>query len=298
MGAWGGGNAFFRAFHKRAAELGHTLINPQALVGGPDVIVIAGLDNDGADVSAEQAIMYKMMMSSTSKKDIKLLLRVNENDARKNTTHVDDYLLKLSQHVDHTVFVSNWIRDYFIERGWSGQHSVIINGVDRDVFCPQEKLNNNKLNIVTHHWSDNALKGADIYEKLDELVGLDPDKFAFTYIGRHRCSFKHTTVVKPLFAKRLAEELGKHDVYVSASRHDPGPNHIIESISCGLPTWVIKTGGGSVEFAGEDHMYSDWDELKTLLASERINDVNDSAVRFTDWNTCVDGYLNTLERML
>jgi hypothetical protein len=32
-----------------------------------------------------------------------------------------------------------------------------------------------------------------------------------------------------MFGKELGDELGKYDVYASASRFDPGPNHIIES---------------------------------------------------------------------
>ena len=295
-GPWGGGNMFVRAFHRFVPDMDHELVPPESMSIAPDAILLAGLDNDGrGGISVEQAIMYKLYQDR-----VKLVLRVNENDARKGTDHVDDYLLKLAPHVDATVFVSYWLRDYFMDKGWScPNNAVIVNGVNRDVFKPQPKLNNGKLNIVAHHWSDNPLKGADIYEKLDEFVGQHPDRFAFTYIGRHQCNFKHTNVVRPLAGKALGEELGKHDVYVSASRFDPGPNHILEALACSLPTYVHKDGGGCVEFAGEGAVYSSFAELKTYLeyAAELQPSPLTSFNAFTppDWQACIREYIDLLE---
>ncbi len=288
-GPYGGGAQFINAFHKYAPRPGIELVdNSQTFTAKPDVILLAGLDNQGpSQISVEQAIMYKMYMNP----DCKLILRVNENDARKGTNNVDKLLTTLSWHVDATVFVSNWLQDYFKRRGWRcANNTVIYNGVDASIFKPQPKLNNGKLNIVTHHWSDNRMKGADIYEELDKFVGEHPDKFTFTYIGRHKCDFKHTNVVKPLYGEQLGKQLGQYDVYVSASRHDPGPNHITESISCNIPTYVHYEGGGCVEFAGEDHSYDDWDELKQLLLSK--NDIKQNTSQFKSWQECVDEYAN------
>lgn len=285
-GPWGGGNMFVKAFHKEAPNMGVEMVTADQLNVAPDVILLAGLDNDGRGISAEQAIQYKLFMQG--RKDIKLILRVNENDARKGTSGVDDMLLQISQYLDGTVFVSNWLRDYFLAKGWADQnHTVIVNGVDQEIFKPQPKLENGKLNIAAHHWSDNRMKGADIYERIDEFVGKAPDKFAFTYIGRHKCNFKHTTVVRPLFGKKLGEELGKHDIYVSASVADPGPNHISESISCGLPTYVHTDGGGCVEFAGDDHVYRDWEELESILLDSKFVP---NSTSFGTWRECIERY--------
>jgi glycosyltransferase involved in cell wall biosynthesis len=291
-GPWGGGNMFVKAFHKHVPEMGHDLIPPESMSIAPDAVLLAGLDNDGqGGVSAEQAIMYKMYQDR-----VKLVLRVNENDARKGTAHVDDYLLKLAPHMDGTVFVSHWLRDYFLERGWpDNNHAVIVNGVDREIFKSQPKLNNGKLNIVAHHWSDNPLKGFDIYEQLDEFVGANSDKYAFTYIGRDRRTFKHTNVVRPLFGKKLGEELGKHDVYVSASRFDPGPNHVLEALACDMPTYVHKDGGGCVEFAGYAHAYGTWEELRDILESGPPYHANVQSNNLHTWPTCVREYIGFLE---
>lgn len=291
-GPWGGGNLFVKAYHDIAPGPNLELLRDQTMNINPDVILLAGLEAQGPqEIGVEQAIAYKMYV----KPDCQLVLRVNENDARKGTSHMDDLLLKIAPHVDATVFVSNWLRDYFLEKGWACQNNTVIyNGVDREVFKAQPKLNNGKLNIVAHHWSDNRLKGADIYEKLDELVGQHPDKFTFTYIGRHQCDFKHTKVIKPLHGKALGEELGKYDVYVSASRFDPGPNHITESISCELPTYVHVDGGGAVEFAGSDHVYRDWEELQKILVDGCFEP---NSTKFSTWTDCVDRYNKFFEQL-
>jgi hypothetical protein len=94
------------------------------------------------------------------------------------------------------------------------------------------------------------------------------DSFTFTYIGRERGSFKNTKIIKPLFGNELGEELGRYDVYVSASRFDPGPNHIIESLSSEIPTYVHHQGGGCIEFSGDDHVYSSINHLLNILSSK------------------------------
>jgi len=306
-GPWGGGNIFTSAFHKRAPQFCDLDINPTGNIT-PDVILMVGLDNDGWGISIDQAVMYKLYV----KPDVKIVLRVNENDARKGTNTVDPLLLKVSEHIDATVFVSTWLQQYFNDKGWAcKEQAVIVNGVAADVFKPQPKLNNGKLNIVTHHWSNNEMKGFDIYEKLDELVGQEPDRYAFTYIGRERGTFKHTKVVKPLVGVPLGEELGKHDLYVSASRFDPGPNHVLEALSCGLPTYVHEDGGGCVEFAGVPNAYANWENLKSFLEAIRkqVDEFPpngaydphrlfpDNSIKLRTWNDCIKAYVDYLEQV-
>ena len=297
-GPYGGGNMFVTAFHKRAPHLCELMLD-QTLSITPDVILLAGLDNDGVGISLDQAVMYQMYV----KPDVKIVLRVNENDARKGTKHVDPLLLKASEYITGTVFVSEWLHNYFVEKGWACKHNtVIVNGVAPDIFAPQPKLNNGKLNLVAHHWSDNPMKGADIYEKIDQLVGEHPDKFAFTYVGRTQSDFKHTKVIKPIFGRALGEELGKHDAYISASRFDPGPNHVLEALSCGLPTYVHVDGGGCVDFAGADHAYYSWDQLKNLLLENAAHGYmtrpNTKAVQLRPWMPVIQDYIAFLEQTL
>lgn len=296
-GAWGGGNLWVKAAYEHAAKQGHEVLSPEDFKARPNVILLAGVDGEGACISAEQAIMYKMYVGN-----VKLILRVNENDARKATHGVDEKLMLLSGHVDGVVFVSEWLQEYFTDQTWNCKNNTVIhNGVDREIFKPSEKLNNGKINLVTHHWSNNDLKGFDIYDQLDKFVGQHPDKYTFTYIGRDQRKFQNTKVVQPLYGKALGDELGKYDVYISASRFDPGPNHVLESLACEIPTYVHKDGGGGVEFAGKKHVYGSWNELQSLLEAGNDNQTG-SAILFQpnitsliSWETSINQYLKFCE---
>jgi glycosyltransferase involved in cell wall biosynthesis len=293
-GPWGGGNHFVKAFVEMVPDMGHEIVNPADYSAKPDVILCVGLANDGQCIGIEQAIMYKMMNP-----EVKIVLRVNENDARKGTSDVDRKLISVSEHIDATVFVSDWMWEYFHKKGWKcKQNEPIINGCDPEIFKPGEKLDNGKVNIVAHHWSDNALKGADVYEAVDEFVGKNPDKFTFTYIGRTRSQFKHSKVIRPIHGKKLGEELGRYDVYVSGSRHDPGPNHVIEALACGLPTLVHRDGGGCVEFAGEDHRFCDVKDLMGVLAATSVKPIEPNTAFYpVPWEDCIAEYVKYLERI-
>lgn len=247
----------------------------------PDVIFIAGLGSENGSISVVDAIRYK---KSVNGRKVNLVLRVNENDARKGTKGVDEAIRAVSQEMDHVVFVSEWLQNYFHPMSWRTKTSHIHNGVDTEVFKTSAKLDNDKVNIVTHHWSDNFLKGFDVYDELDKWIGRNED-FTFTYIGRDRGSFRNTRVIKPLFGKSLGEELGRYDVYVSASRFDPGPNHIIESLSCGIPTYVHEQGGGCVEFAGQDHVYTSLESLLNIMVSKSY--VLNESWKPKEWSRCM-----------
>ncbi len=89
---------------------------------------------------------------------------------------------KFSKYCDATIFVSDWTKEYFLNEGWYCNNIFsITNGVDKDIFKPREKMNNGKINIVTHHWSNNHGKGFDIYRKIDEFVKDNPDFTFFIY---------------------------------------------------------------------------------------------------------------------
>ena len=161
--------------------------------------------------------------------------------------------------------------------------SVVVNGVS-DFFVQSPKLDNKKLNIVTHHWSDNYMKGFDIYDMLDELCGTRDD-MTFTYIGRERGTFKNTTIIPPLFGENLATQLGKYDVYVSASRFDPGPNHILESIACNIPTFAFCDGGGACEFVGDEFIFNSFDDLIVKLDEKNYNN---NRMEIDTWKSCME----------
>jgi len=286
-GPWGGGNLFVKAFCESARKRGHKITF--AFEDDLDLIFVQDPRYSDLGISINEIANYKQ-----SHPRVKIIHRVNECDARKNTTGVDEMLKQTSSVTDTTVFVSEWMKDYHLKKGWlCNKVEVIYNGVNKEHFQKRPKIQNGKINIVAHHWSDNRMKGADIYEFLDVLAG-DDERFTFTYIGRTSSKFKNTNLIRPLHGLWLGNELSRYDVYVSGSRFDPGPNHILESLACEIPTIVHRDGGGAVEFAGEGCAFQDKDQLLDLL----INYASiENAVSPSTWEACSDSYLDLIEGM-
>ena len=284
-GPWGGGNIFVSNFVESLRANGHEVI--YKFEKDIDVLFVQDPRPDSLGISINNILQYKAQNPKS-----KIIQRINECDARKNTEHMDGLLLQCSSYLDKTIFVSDWMKNYFLEKGWKNQDSYVIhNGVDKNTFKPAEnKRLSGKKSVVAHHWSSNLLKGFDAYEFLDYLAGKGI--IDFTYIGRHRNSFQNTKIIEPCSGEKLANSLAPHDFYVSASRFDPGPNHILEAIAVGLPTYVHKDGGGAVEFAGGYHVFSNLCELEEVVLKE--NHVNNKYIPLT-WEQSTNDYIKVLE---
>ena len=61
----------------------------------------------------------------------------------------------------------------------------------------------------------------------------------------------------------MAHELPKHDIYLTASEHEAGANHVLEAAACGLPILYHELGGSIPEYVAEfGTEYSDVESLK------------------------------------
>jgi len=285
-GPWGGGNLLVRALCEKLPQYGIEIVHQFS--DDIDIIFMQDPRHSDLKISVNEILKYKNFRRS-----VKIVHRVNECDARKGTEDMDTLLRECSKHTSHTIFVSNWMKEYHTNRGWfCGENDVIYNGVDLDHFQPQEKINNNKINIVTHHWSNNRMKGFDVYEAIDQFVGNNLDKFTFTYVGRELGTFKNATVISPKFGKNLGDELAQYDVYVSGTKFDPGPNHILESLACEIPTYVHSNSGGAVEFAGDDHTFNTIEQLFDLLKEKKFK--KNSMIPYS-WDACIQRYADIIE---
>lgn len=284
---WGGGNNFVKAFVNYGSLRDHKII--YTLEDDIDCIFMQDPRSSELGISANEIVKYKLENKNTI-----IVHRVNECDVRKGTDYMDTLLKSCSIYSDITLFVSKWAKEYHNKFGWccKNQH-VLYNGVDKEVFKPNEKIDNGKVNIVTHHWSNNEMKGFDIYRKLDELVKVD-ERFTFTYIGREDGTLLNTKIVKPLFGKELGRELGKYDIYISASRFDPGPNHILEALACGIPTYAYIDGGGCLEMVGLNHIYSSTSSLFDFILSGGHKRQNFD-FKLKSWEECMEECFSVLE---
>ena len=134
--AWGGGNLFVSALCDILIDNGIDVVHN--LSNDIDIIFMQDPRYSELQISINEISMFKQHKENT-----KIIHRVNECDARKNTTDIDKLLRECSTITDHTVFVSNWMKDYHLSRGWRSKNNhVIYNGVNKDHFSQRDKINN------------------------------------------------------------------------------------------------------------------------------------------------------------
>jgi len=282
-GPWGGGNNFVIALIRGLQAEGHTVTH--SLDSDIDCFFIVDPRPEGDCPGLAHLMQKKEMLGR-----VKVVQRVNECDARKNTEHMDPLLLHCSEFINKTIFVSKWMQKYFVDKGWKCSNNTWLhNGVDKNAFIPGHRNPGRLKSVVAHHWSNNFMKGFDAYEFLDYMAGKD--QIEFTYVGRHRNTFKNTRCIDPCTGSDLAKRLQGHDIYISGSRFDPGPNHILEALAVGLPTYVHTDGGGAVEFAGADHTFGNLSELEELILS---NNYQKNEYIPMSWSESIQAYIREI----
>ncbi len=242
-GPWGGGNNFYKSFKSYANQNNIEVINH---LNEPNIDIILIICNLSSSISAsynvEEAINY------SRKKKIPIVQRINECDERKNTKSVNSEIIEISKKVDACVFVSDWLKDKIFQKIDNDKKLSIKNGANKFIFN-RKKLNlsrKDKIKIATHHFSNNILKGYNIYKKLDEILEKTEisEKFEFTIIGNHpkNIDFKNTNLKGVMSSEEISNELKKYDLYITASVNEPGGNHVVEALSIGLPILYLNSG--------------------------------------------------------
>ena len=255
---YGGGNQFLHGLSNALIEKGHEVVFN--LDDNIDVIFM--VDPRHGDLGYT---VFKIMEYKQKFPNVKIVHRVNECDKRKNTNNVDEILIKSALVSDEVIFISEWLKSYFQEQGFSKDCHVIYNGCDTSLFNFADSTISTPPSIVTHHWSDNFLKGFDVYKKIDQyLAGFENPPFTFTYVGRYWNGYTpvSTKIIDPCYGVTLANELKKHDIYLTASRWEPCGMHHVEGAACGLPVIYHNDGGGINELCkkhGEG--FNTFDEL-------------------------------------
>lgn len=264
---WGGGIHFATGFADYASSLGHKI----TVQYDEDVDAIFMLDprDDEGFGDINQLLKYKNYLKSKGKNP-KIVHRINDTDIARGTNFLVELNIKANYAIaDKTVFISDWLKKHYEEKGFSKPSNVIRNGCNLEWFYPKKDPDNfsNKIKVVTHHWSDNYNKGFDAYIELDKQLFEEKD-IQFTYVGRYYKGYqpKNTTIVNPLYGKELGDELRKHDVYLTSAKYEACGMHHIEAAACGLPIVYHENGGGIVEIC-KNHgiMFSDPKEICKVI---------------------------------
>ena len=248
-GPFGGGNQWVAQLSDYLRRCGYKVVF--SLNDRVDLVMgtHAGL-NGALTFSYEEVASLKK-----SKPSLRCIQRINDNDIRKETGEMDALLARSNEAADHTVFVSEWLRDYHAVRWFDSKrpNSVIINGADPAVFHPfgnSPWAAGEPFRLVTHHWSDNPHKGFDIYEEIDRLIADGRlSGVELWIIGRWPAGirWRAAKTFGPCAGHKLAGLLRQAHACVTASRFEPGAMHPVESLQCGLPLLYHEDGGGTVE---------------------------------------------------
>ncbi len=246
-GAYGGGNQFVQNLEKYLTGRGDSV--NRTLEPGLDIILVGSsrMTSRTTSFTDRQIEKYLLRYPSTI-----VVHRINTCDeAKAQDTGVNQAVLEINKLADHTVFVSRFSRELYISNGFDEAKpcSVIYSGADHAVFNAQGRadwLPGSPVKIVTHHWSNNYLKGFDIYERMDLLLA-DPEnrgRFEFSLIGNRPkgVQFSNTELIPLMSGAELAGKLKEHHLYLTGARNEAGGNHYIEAMRCGLPVLYLDSG--------------------------------------------------------
>jgi glycosyltransferase involved in cell wall biosynthesis len=192
---------------------------------------------------------YKIGNPST-----KIIHRINDTDIAR--PHDKPWRVELflasNKIADSTIFISEWVKTHYISKGFdsSKKNSVIINGCSEEFYFPKKNkiFDNTNIKIITHHWSDNYMKGFDVYNFIDTYSEMRKD-ISFTFLGRYNKDYipKNTNLIEPKYGIEVGNILRDHDIYVTAARFEACGMHHIEAARSGLPVLFHKDGGAIPE---------------------------------------------------
>lgn len=247
-GPWGGGNLFLKNLHEFLEKFKHQVVFD---LEDNDIDLILFTDPRKARGSTSTITGNQIKRYLSKNKTTVVVQRINECDERKGTKGVNKKYLRASKLADHVVLVSSWLRDIYILEGLeSTKSSVILSGSNKKFFNQkgiQPKSLHEKFKIITHHWSDNWMKGFEAYKKLDTLIEKTnlSDIITFTYLGNFPkdLNFTSSEIIPPKNEQQSSEILKKHHIYITGSLFEPSGNHHIEAAQCGLPILYINSGG-------------------------------------------------------
>ena len=246
-GSWGGSNQFGHSLSTYLEEKGFKVFFD---LTEPDLDIILLTDPRSDLISSAYSDVDILEYLRYRNRKAIVIHRINECDERKQTQGVNETLIKANKCADHTIFIASWLQNLFISHGIKCiSSSVILNGSNSVIYNSNGYVKWNRkapIKIISHHWSNNWLKGFDIYERLDTMLDKSywQKKIEFTYVGNLPLGFKfrNTNYISPKYGKELSNILQSHHIYLTASRNEPAGMHHIEGAMSGLPILYIHSG--------------------------------------------------------
>lgn len=233
-GPYGGGNKSLKAIYEECLKRGYQVtLDHQAV----DVDRIFCMDPRPNQYGAS----YDHLMDLREKTGAKILQRVGDVGTH-NKPELTQLLNQVIMISDCVVFPSFWARDQLND---APNTVVILNKPVAD-FYQCRAVRGDHRSTFTHHWSNNPMKGFEVYSQIDSI--LSQNDFKFTFMGRHPDNFRVKNRVPAADISEIIKEMGKHGIYITASQKEAGANHVLEAMAAGLPVLYHVDGGSIVDY--------------------------------------------------
>jgi len=283
----GGGHQFLRALLRELGERGLD-VEPNRISGGTSACLFNSFNFDFA------------RLRRFARADCRLVHRVDGpiGAYRGFDDGTDGLIADLNRELAHaTILQSRFSLEKHRELGLELRNPVVIpNAVDPAIFHPparREPLQGRKVRVIASSWSVNPRKGSETLAWLDRH--LDRDRYEVTFLGQPPVAFSWIRAIGPVPSDQVARELGRHDVYIAASRDDPCSNALVEALACGLPVAYLDSGGhpelvgeAGIAFRADDELS---DVLERLVAGlDRFR----AAISIPSISSVADRYLEVL----
>ena len=284
-GSWGGGNQFLKQFckylKKKNYDFNFKLSKKTKIIFVVNSKTPYSL-NPLRNYRNKITFGYKQILKFKKKyNDTIIVQRINDSDDSRQTNFINENFKKINNLSDKTIFVSKYISNYYFENNILNDNidfKIINAAADSEIFnltdINLKKMPTGKLNIVTHHWSDNYSKGFLKYKQLDDLLDGDlKEKFNFTLIGNYpkEINWKNTKIIEPLYGHRLAQELKKHHIYFTASYKEASGMHWLEGVQSGLPLLYYPNGGAISDSGHKYGICVENDDIESSLNKIKNN---------------------------
>lgn len=271
-GPWGGSSVFVQQLADALRQGGYRVCYD--LHQKVDVILII---DPREDLQSKAFSIADIKDYKLNHPEVRVIHRINECDKRKNSHFIDKLLCDANKIADYTVFISEWLQNYFYSLWFDVHrpHCVIYNGADSRIFHPiggSVYEEGNIIRFVTHHWADNPMKGFPVYAQLDRMIASGEIKNTELWvIGRwpKDIEWQSSRLIPPASGAKLADLLRQCHMYITASLWEPCGMHHIEGAQCGLPLLAHADGGGIVE-AAERYGLVFKDNLPESIENARI----------------------------
>jgi hypothetical protein len=256
-GPWGGGTKVLSAIVQECSIRKHKIFFEEEIHSNQEFDIMFCMDPRPSQFARFEDLVQK----KTRNKNSKIIQRVGDLG-----THGKPELLHLVQrttrYADLVIFPSKWAQK---NSGVTSRSTVVSNAPLEQFFVEPKTKSNERISIVSHHWSNNVYKGFDIYEALDQFCRIN-NEYSFTFIGRKPDNVQLSNHIEPQDVKGLVEKLPNYDLYVTASKLEAGANHVLEAMAVGLPVLFHVDGGSINEYCeGRGISYSSFEDLKNLL---------------------------------